>query len=124
AGYALKFTNTNGSYVDLGDILDSVAFPCTIEAWINLGPEASHQETIFSSDNSSSVYSGIWVVVGGSAVEADFGDGGVTASQDVRGYFTKTGLGSGWVHVAVVCPGPKNFLFYFDGILQPSTFIN
>lgn len=120
AGYALNFPEFTGSYVNVGDILDDLQFPFTIEAWIDITAYQAPGGSIFSSDNDL-YYFGFWFNVSTTGnLSIEFGNGEYNAIEDRRGFITTTVIPlHKWVHVAAVCDSASGVRLYFNGIEQP-----
>jgi hypothetical protein len=121
AGYALKFKGIDGRYVDVGDNLNSLNFPFTIESWILLNTYPTPQQVIFSSDDSM-IYSGFWLNINSAGqIILECGDNLGAGYQYRAGAVTTTSIPlNQWVHVAVVCNSIGHFQFYYNGVLQNS----
>lgn len=120
AGYSLKCTGPNRSYVDIGDNLNTLNFPFTIEAWINLSGYPNVEGSIFASDNTD-IYSGFWFNVNKAGnLFIEFGDNVGSGQGDRRGFQTATILPlHQWIYVAAVCHSMTDIQLYFNGINQP-----
>lgn len=120
AGYSLNFPQFTGSYVNLGDILDDLQFPFTVEAWINITSYQAPGGSIFSSDNDLD-YWGFWFNISATGnLIIEFGNGEYHAIEDRRGFETTTLIPlHKWTHVAAVCDSVNRIHLYFDGVEQP-----
>ncbi len=90
--------------------------PATIAAWINL-EDFSSIAAVFSNDNASGIYSGVWMQVNTDGqVSAHIGDGGSPNLTNRRSATGRTDLQQGvWYHVAAVIRGPRDMDIYVNG---------
>jgi hypothetical protein len=123
AGYALNFRGVRGNYVNAGKNLQTLKFPFTFEAWIELTKHIRPQVSIFSSDDSYN-YNGFWINIDKKGfLSLEFGDGLGGNYYDRRGVVGKkmTALPiQKWVHIAAVCKSVSDISIYFNGIKQPT----
>jgi hypothetical protein len=128
-GKARSF-NGAGDYIALGDIMNGIPLPVTIEAWTYQSELCTGTCTIFHSDDpdtDAGNYYGFSLATGsGNNLGAAFYNG-VSAGPDGRRSFSSSNgvLPTGrWNHVAVVISGIYDASFYVNGQLVPTTAIS
>ncbi len=124
-GGALSFNGTS-SYVNLNNtsITNSLkpALPVTVSAWIKPA-SATGVQTVFASDNFSSVYYGFDMKLVGGVLSCDYGSGTSAGSPYRRSKNGTTVLTAGvWYHVAVVIQGPTSMNLYVNGVDNGGTY--
>ena len=123
AGHALRFDGVD-DYISLGNIYDDLKLPLTISAWIFLDPGGLG--TIFSSQESSTLYSGFHFYVIHNAMIIEYGDGlGPYFSPDYRR--GKEGsvenIFGRWVQVTAIMRGASDMDLYLNGVDIGGTYI-
>ena len=118
SGISMQFNGNSNNYVDLGDVYNSLTFPCTIEAWVKLYSFLPVTSFIFSSDNSSSVYTGLVLHVHfDGKVDFAFGSGGGAGPQNRRDIVSTTSIPlNQWVHIAGVANSAFDMHLYINGV--------
>jgi len=121
-GISLEFNGDAASYVDIGDVYNTLNFPVTFESWVY--PTAFNPVNgVMASDNDNAGnYYGLHVNMYPSGIVAfEIGDGTGAGSTDRRGKKTTSGVSlNTWTHLAIVATSITDIKFYFNGILQPT----
>jgi hypothetical protein len=128
-GKARSF-NGSGDSIALGDIMNGIPLPVTIEAWTYQSELCTGTCTIFHSDDpdtDAGNYYGFSLATGsGNNLGAAFYNG-VSAGPDGRRSFSSANgvLPTGrWNHVAAVISGTYDVAFYVNGQFIPTTSIS
>jgi hypothetical protein len=119
AGIAMSFNGSAGSYVDLGDSYNSLAFPFSFETWTMPTSYSSLYPGIFGCDvNSVGNYYGFWIRIRSTGtLEVEFGNGLGANPGGRRGFRTTDVVPlNKWVHLAVVCNSVTDVHIYFNGV--------
>ncbi len=123
SGIALQFNGSTSNYVDLGDVFNSLAFPFSFEAWVNIPSLPPVTNILFSSDNSNTAYSG-WVIHINSSglVDFEFANNSGSGSENRRGILSAhaTPLNE-WFHIACVANSPSEMHIYINGVNVATT---
>jgi len=126
-GNARSF-NGSGDYVALGDIMNGLQFPITIEAWTYQSQLCSAACTIFHSDDpdtDTGNYYGFSFAIGTSNNLAAGFYNGVSAGPDGRrSASSSNGVvpTNQWNHVAAIISGPNDVTFFVNGQQAPTTY--
>lgn len=122
SGIALQFSGDDLEYVDAGDFYDSLNYPFTVEAWVNVNSYTFPFSCIFASDNPESNYFGFWFQLNSTGcMRLELGDGSGAGFSDRRGKQSTSAVPlNEWVHVAVVCNSSTDIHFYMNGVEQSS----
>ena len=100
-------------YVELGNVLDDVVVPFTIEAWVKLSGLSPGGTVIRSDDNG---YYGFWFSVGPSALSIQYGNNGCGNPACRRTKGSAFSIPSDvWTHVAAIVRGPTDMTLYVNG---------
>ncbi|MBX7109029.1 MAG: T9SS type A sorting domain-containing protein [Chitinophagales bacterium] len=118
AGISLLFDGNAGSYVDLGDVYNTVTFPFLFEAWIK--PADYTSGAIISTDNDANAENGIRIMLNTSGnLQLEFGNGLGNGSAFKRGYITIASIPlDSWTHIAVSCKSVTDVTIYINGLSQ------
>lgn len=115
---AIEIRESNGNF--------KTTFPMTFATWIKVDALGSINP-IFTNDDNTSSYTGVWVqILGNGTIGVNIGDGSGTSAFARRSYVTTNALGadSQWRHLTVVLkaansPALYTAEIYVNGVLWP-----
>jgi gliding motility-associated-like protein len=121
-GRALSFDGIN-DYVDYGNILDDLALPVTISAWINMSAAVTDWTPIFVSQDNGPIHNGLTFIVKLDQLCIAYGDGrGELSPQFRRTMVTNIGYSAGsWIHVTGIIRSATSMDLYVNGAISPGT---
>ena len=122
SGITLQFSGDDLEYVDAGDFYNTLNYPFTVEAWINISSYTFQYSCIFASDNPASNYFGFWFQLNSTGcLRLELGDGSGAGFSDRKGKQTTSAVPlNEWVHVAVICNSSTDIHFYMNGVEKTS----
>ncbi len=112
----VRLTNVTGSY--------KVSFPATVSAWVKINSFGATASPIFTTEDNSTSYSGLWLEVSNTgAVIAQYGNGGLPGPSSRKTFMTANGIINlnEWNHIAAVYTSASNVVIYVNGIERGST---
>ena len=114
-GYALDFDASESDYLGIGDVMNSVSLPVTIEAWV-FHRGTTTQSPLFASDNSATYYGFYFDIRSTDLIYVHYGDGGGNQTADRRSKISSsTVTRNAWRHVAAVIEGATTMTIYING---------
>ncbi len=107
--------NTVEAHVDAGDVLNDLALPITISAWVRLKAGGAGGGHVLSTDTASDHYAGAWLSVRETKIVISYGDGGAPGLSSIRAKASAGVPADVWMHLAAVIEGPTQMTIYIDG---------
>jgi hypothetical protein len=117
SGRCLSFDGVD-DYLDLGNILDDLKLPLTVEAWVYVDGAPAYALPVFSSQDNLPLYNGVDFAVTSTRITGGYGDGRGENSSDFRRAKSAdiASIANKWTHVAIVIKGPLDMQLYVNGI--------
>lgn len=117
SGRCLSFDGVD-DYVDLGNILDDLTLPLTVEAWVYVDGAPAYALPVFDSQDNLPLYNGIDFAVTPTRITCGYGDGRGENSGQFRRAKSQTigSIANQWTHVAIVVNGPLDMQLYVNGV--------
>jgi hypothetical protein len=125
-GSGLQYDGVD-DYVDFGDILNDLAVPFSVCAWLLVDSTADLRLNVVGSDYHESTYYGFWMLVNSSTptsttatpwtAACQMGDGNGASSGNRRGMSSETPVPNDvWSHLCSVFIGETDITIYIDGV--------
>jgi hypothetical protein len=117
SGRCLEFDGVD-DYVDLGNILDDLKLPLTVEAWVYVDGAPAYALPVFDSQDNLPLYNGIDFAITSTRITCGYGDGRGENSSQFRRAKSQTiaSIANKWTHVAIVVKGPTDMQLYVNGV--------
>ncbi|MBT1688971.1 LamG-like jellyroll fold domain-containing protein [Dawidia soli] len=117
SGRCIEFDGVD-DYIDLGNILDNLALPLTVEAWVYVDGTPAYVLPVFSSQDNLPLYNGVDFGVTATRITGGYGDGRGENSGQYRRAKSQTiaSIADKWTHVAIVVNGPLDMQLFVNGV--------
>lgn len=117
SGRAISFDGVD-DYIDFGDIYSDLELPFTISAWVYVDPTSNLFGPIFTNRNCDPIYTGFRLIVDGTRISLEYGDGfgGNDPAYRNGKEATVDDMKGSWNHITAVVRSVSSMDLYRNGI--------
>lgn len=117
SGRAISFDGVD-DYIDFGDIYSDLELPFTISAWVYVDPTSNLYGPIFTNRNCDPIYTGFRLIVDGTRISLEYGDGfgGNDPAYRNGKEATVDDMKGSWNHITAVVRSVSSIDLYRNGI--------